>query len=68
MNKLSYLLIAILLISSTMSSEAQVISRLKQPPPNRFGISDLWSIDLNNTTRKESKVTLSELCLRTRMD
>jgi hypothetical protein len=51
-----YLSIFILLFFiQTAFSQNQVISRLKQPPPNRFGISDLWSIDLNNTTRKEIK-------------
>ncbi|MCL6494697.1 MAG: hypothetical protein K6T54_07970, partial [Ignavibacterium sp.] len=45
----------LLLVTTNLHSQNQVISRLKQPPPNRFGISDLWSIDLNNTTRKEIK-------------
>ncbi|BDQ02472.1 hypothetical protein [Ignavibacterium sp.] len=45
----------ILFLFHSVYSQTQVISRLKQPPPNRFGISDLWSIDLNNTTRKEIK-------------
>ncbi|AFH49851.1 Hypothetical protein IALB_2146 [Ignavibacterium album JCM 16511] len=48
--------LALILISIQVAhSQNQIISRLKQPPPNRFGISDLWSIDLNNTTRKEIK-------------
>ena len=38
-----------------LQAQNQVISKLKQPPPNKFGISDLWSIELNNTTRKDLK-------------
>ena len=49
------LFFVLLLVTTNLHSQNQVISRLKQPPPNRFGISDLWSIDLNNTTRKEIK-------------
>ncbi|MFN3693595.1 MAG: hypothetical protein ACK4UV_01195, partial [Ignavibacterium sp.] len=49
------LLLLVALLAANVLAQNQVISRLKQPPPNRFGISDLWSIDLNNTTRKEIK-------------
>uniref|UniRef100_A0A832CYN0 Uncharacterized protein n=1 Tax=Ignavibacterium album TaxID=591197 RepID=A0A832CYN0_9BACT len=49
------LFFVLLLVTTNLYSQNQVISRLKQPPPNRFGISDLWSIDLNNTTRKDIK-------------
>lgn len=54
MKKLLLFFVLTFLITNSYSQN-QVISRLKQPPPNRFGISDLWSIDLNNTTRKEIK-------------
>lgn len=53
--KKTLLLLFVFSLSINLFSQNQVISRLKQPPPNRFGISDLWSIDLNNTTRKEIK-------------
>lgn len=49
------LLLFVILFSSASFSQNQIISRLKQPPPNRFGIADLWAIDLNNTTRKDLK-------------
>ena len=34
-------------------SQNIVISKLKQPPPNKFGLADLWEFELINTTRNE---------------
>lgn len=48
------LLLTIFVLSiSSLWAQNQVISKLKQPPPNKFGIENLWSLELNNTTRKE---------------
>lgn len=50
------LLFALLMLNiSSVWAQNQVISKLKQPPPNRFGIADLWSLELNNLSRKEVK-------------
>lgn len=48
------ILLAIFFISNTYSQN-QIISRLKQPPPNRLTISDLWELQLNNITNKDIK-------------
>lgn len=51
-----FLLLLILVVSAfSLLAQNQVISKLQQPPPNKFGISDLWSIELNNTTREDIK-------------
>lgn len=44
--------ILVFLLSTTIQSQNQVISKLKQPPINKFGIADLWAIELNNTTKQ----------------
>lgn len=43
------------LLVITSFAQNQVIAKLKQPPPNKLGIADLWSLELNNTTRKDIK-------------
>ncbi len=51
------ILLAILtvLFVNTSFAQNQVIAKLKQPPANKLGIADLWSLELNNTTRKDIK-------------
>lgn len=51
-NILFTFLFAFIYITSSFSQNF-VISRLKQPPPNSFRLSDLWSLELINTTRNE---------------
>ncbi|MFN3872904.1 MAG: hypothetical protein ACK4R9_07870 [Ignavibacterium sp.] len=54
MKKLLLFFSLIFLVANSYSQN-QVISKLKQPPPNRLTISDLWELQLNNTTRKDIK-------------
>lgn len=56
---LPILFVAVQVTSSL--AQNQVISKLKQPPPNKLGIADLWSLELNNTTRKDIKGYLTGL-------
>jgi hypothetical protein len=49
---LFYFLLIILFVSSAYSQN-QVIVRLTQPPPNKLGIAELWSLELVNTTGRE---------------
>lgn len=46
------IILALLLVNSTFAQN-QVIAKLKQPPPNKLGISDLWSLELNNISKKD---------------
>ncbi|MFN3693596.1 MAG: hypothetical protein ACK4UV_01200 [Ignavibacterium sp.] len=54
MKKLLLFFSLIFLVANSYSQN-QIISKLKQPPPNRLTISDLWELQLNNTTRKDIK-------------
>ena len=54
LKKLLTVFFATILIAGSFAQN-QVITKLKQPPPNKIGIADLWSFELNNTTRKEIK-------------
>ena len=64
MKKLLLFFSLIFLVANSYSQN-QIISKLKQPPPNRLTLSDLWELQLNNTTRKDIKGyvfgTLSEV-------
>ena len=44
-----------ILLFNTSFAQNQVIAKLKQPPPNKLGIADLWALELNNTTKKDLK-------------
>ncbi len=46
------ILLILSLFTSVIHSQNLILSKLKQPPPNKFGIGDLWSLELNNTTRQ----------------
>lgn len=54
MKKLLLFFSLIFLVANSYSQN-QIISKLKQPPPNRLTISDLWELQLNNITRKDIK-------------
>lgn len=51
----------LLLIISVFSLHAddKIKIKIKQPPPNQMGVSDLWNLELSNTTNAEMKIYLT---------
>jgi len=48
-----FALIFLLFFAASTYSQNQVIVKLTQPPPNKLGIAELWSLELVNTTGRE---------------
>lgn len=55
MIKKVYLVLFAMALSASTLAQSLVMSKLRQPPPNKLGIADIWNLELNNTTRKDIK-------------
>jgi len=52
------LLICFVLLPVLQETEAQVVVKLTQPPPNQLRSTDIWNLTLTNTTRNTLQVSL----------
>ncbi|MCI0715524.1 MAG: hypothetical protein L0Y77_04275 [Chlorobi bacterium] len=55
---LAILFLTVILVTS-LQAQNQVSISLKQPPPNKLGVSEMWNLELNNTTGSDIKIYLT---------
>jgi hypothetical protein len=54
---LAILFLTVILITN-LRAQNQVLISLKQPPPNKLGVGEMWNLELNNTTGSDIKIYL----------
>jgi len=57
--KLFLMLLIIAAGFTNLYAQNQVDIKLKQPPPNKLGVGDMWNLELNNTSGKDMKIYLT---------
>ena len=57
--KLLAILFLTVILLTNLQAQNQVRISLKQPPPNQLGVSEMWNLELNNTTGSDIKIYLT---------
>lgn len=53
------ILLLIVAVNNSFTQQEKLDIKLKQPPPNKLGVGDMWNLELNNKSRNDIKIYLT---------